>query len=104
MSDYPEFEAFLKSKDGGNCIAVKFFPERNQYAAIKPLLYHLTMIVGEIGDKEGYENSYCYKTIVEAMVALNAWNGEGDPELWFRNPKTGRRRENGDREKEYIAW
>lgn len=32
------------------------------------------------------------------------WDGIGEPEGWFRNPKTGRRRPDGDKEQEYIDW
>jgi hypothetical protein len=38
------------------------------------------------------------------VTALIEWDGEGEPSGWFRNPQTGRRRPDGDPEKEYIHW
>lgn len=38
------------------------------------------------------------------MRGLNEWNGEGEPEGWYRHRKTGRRRPGGDPEKEYINF
>lgn len=39
-----------------------------------------------------------------AVAALNSWDPLKDPEPegWTRNPKSGRRRENGDKTKEYV--
>jgi len=34
---------------------------------------------------------------------MEAWDGQGEPEGWFRNPSTARRRVDGDPKKEYIA-
>lgn len=33
---------------------------------------------------------------LEAWRAALGWDGEGEPEGWYRHPATGRRRENGD--------
>ncbi len=30
------------------------------------------------------------------------WEGEGEPTGWFRHPRTGRRRPDGDPEREYV--
>lgn len=39
-----------------------------------------------------------------AVVALNNWDGEGEPEGWIRHVETGRRRPNGNKEEEYIWY
>jgi len=49
-----------------------------------------------------YDHAYCYESIAQAVEALKAWDGTGEPQGWFRNPDTGRRRPNGDPTKEYI--
>lgn len=41
------------------------------------LLYTYGLVYGL--DYFGYRGRYCYKTEREAVEALNAWNGEGDP-------------------------
>lgn len=49
------------------------------------------------------ENGYCYESPTLAICAAIAWNGEGDPiDGWHRNPFDGRRRENGDPNKETV--
>jgi hypothetical protein len=35
---------------------------------------------------------------------MTAWDGQGEPAGWFRNPKTGRRRSGGDPKQEWIQW
>lgn len=98
-----DFENWLKSEEAG-IMEYKLFPERGIYAGIRRLVYHYTMIVGEIGDKDGYLKRYCYQTEVGAIKAMNDWDGTGDPEGWHRAPETGRRRPDGDAKREYIGW
>lgn len=46
---------------------------------------------------------YCYHDRVQSVLALAAWDGEGDPFGWVRHFATSRRREydgNGD----YREW
>lgn len=49
-----------------------------------------------IGDAWEYENP------VVAIGAWAQWDGEGEPEGWTRHPATGRRRPNGDPEREQV--
>ncbi len=98
-----EFFAWLVDPTGGTYREYKKLDEFI-YVAIKPLLYHWTMIVGIIGDKMGYEDRWCYANQELAEKAIREWDGVGDPEGWHRHPKSGRRRENGDPSKEYICF
>ncbi len=50
----------------------------------------------------GYEDRWCY-VHGHAVKALQAWNGEGEPQGWHRHPRTGRRRPDGDNKREYVA-
>lgn len=50
----------------------------------------------------GYDDRWCYKTRADAIEALEDWTTEPEPTGWHRNPKTGRRRPDGDPAKEYI--
>lgn len=68
-------------------------------AAIMPLMF-TAAIVSDLTDW-GYGDRWCYKTYEAAKAALEAWDGEGEPDGWHRHPMTGRRRENG---KEYIHF
>lgn len=100
-----EFIAWLKSPDGGSCTLIGDMGD-GRYCAIKPLLFHWTMIVGEIGDRDGYEENYCYADRTAAGEGLIGWailEFQGEPDGWHRHPKSGRRRPGGDPAKEHIA-
>lgn len=70
------------------------------YAAIWPLIYTNAIVFGQIGDYTGVLNRWCYHNYETAKVALEAWNGQGEPTGWHRHPMTGRRV--SDDGKEYI--
>lgn len=76
------------------------------YVAIKPLLFHWTMIIGPIGDLDGYSDRYCYEDELLAVTALDEWQKrgwQGEPIGWHRHPNSGRRRPGGVASKEYVA-
>lgn len=54
-------------------------------------------------DSQCFEQMYCYHDKVKAVVQAVKWDGNGDPEGWYRHINTGRRRPDGDPAKEYIA-
>jgi hypothetical protein len=74
-----------------------------RYAAIMPLMFTHAIITGRIGDKNMYEDRWCYAGYEKAAAALKTWDGTGEPDGWHRHPNTGRRREEGDPELEEIA-
>lgn len=54
-------------------------------------------------DHDGvYADEWHYQGHFEADVCMCAWDGIGEPGGWFRHPATGRRRPDGDPEREYI--
>lgn len=73
-----------------------------RWAAIQRFMFTFAIIVGRIGDRTGYDDRWCYHTYRDALHALEKWDGNGDPEGWHRHPKTGRRRDNGDPQYEYV--
>jgi len=50
----------------------------------------------------GHADSFYYRAGGTAAAALEAWDGQGEPAGWWRNPSTGRRRTNGDPAQEYY--
>ena len=74
----PDFEAWLKSPDGGSCAEVKDIGN-GLYAAAKPLLFHWTMIIGLIGDRAFIQENYCYQNREMALIFLRKWDGIGEP-------------------------
>lgn len=81
MSEDQAFIDWLLTDDGGNCVEYKRLGI-GLYAAIKPLMFHWTMIVGQIGDLDGYEDRWCYANRAKAEAGLRAWDGAGDPVGW----------------------
>lgn len=73
-------------------------------AGVEPLLYGKARAkIGPISSwKYGCEQVFDYDNVQAAIAALLAWDGLGEPEGWFRNPDTGRRRPNNDPAQEYI--
>lgn len=71
--------------------------------AVYPLLWgnaHVCLVEPLTGS---VLDSFSYASPRAAIEAAKLWSGEGDaPEGWFRNPTTGRRRENGDPAKETV--
>lgn len=51
----------------------------------------------------GFDGCWCYPTVGDALAAQAAWDGEGDPPVgWIREPRSGRRRPDGDPDREYV--
>lgn len=75
-----------------------------RWAALEQFLYSHAIIVGQIGDRVGYSDRWCYRDRATALAALDAWDGRpgSEPDGWHRQPGTGRRRPNGDAAREYI--
>jgi len=73
-------------------------------AWVIPLTFGRARII--VGPKEmsWLDDGWWYDSPEAAVAALNIWNGVGEPEGWMRNPKTGRRRPNGDKSKEYVSF
>lgn len=99
--DLAAFWRWAMDPKGGAFIEVKDLGD-GRYAGIRRLIFHYTMIVGEIGNEYTYLDRYCYETIVVATAALRAWDGTGDPLGWHRHPKTNRRRPGGNPAHEHI--
>ena len=86
-----------------NYILVRDFPNGLRAAVILLTYGRGRIIVGRIETWEnGYDQNFWYHTPAVAVAALNAWDGIDEPNGWFRNPNTGRRRINGDPTTEYI--
>jgi hypothetical protein len=63
-----------------------------RYACLAPQAYTVAIITGRLGDFCSIEDRWCYHTEQAARRALDAWDGEGEPEGWHRAPYSGRRR------------
>lgn len=75
----------------------------DHFTAVAPLLYGAGCIIYATS-LEGIDNQWHYETLHGAVFALYIWDvtGTNEPEGWARHPGTGRRRENGDADKETV--
>lgn len=87
MSDAEWLETF--AKDSGY-LAPKRLPG-GRYAAVMPLMFTAAIVVGEVGNERWYDDRWCYDSVVAAVLALEVWDGTGDPVGWHRHPRSGRR-------------
>ena len=80
----------------------KRFPNGRD-AAVTRLLFTYAILADLT--RWGYGDRWCFETEAKAVAALDAWNGEEgtEPQGWHRHPPSGRRRDDGDASKEYIA-
>jgi hypothetical protein len=104
----PFFEWLLspEAQEGGGYAAALPMTEE-MWAGLKPLMFHWTLHTGMIGDRDGYEDRWCYADEARAVAGLIEWAARGfedEPKGWRRHPRTGRRRnDDGDPASEYIA-
>lgn len=66
-------------------------------------IYNAKIVIGPIGSRS-FDDDWCYRNAKEAVRAAQQWNPatQLEPEGWFRNRKTARRRIDGDPKHEYI--
>lgn len=102
MKHTHEKDDFLKTFAQNNgYLHIKEIPG-NRYVAIYSLMFTHAIIIGDIGDNYVFTDRWCYHSMYAAKKALEAWNGEGEPEGWHKNPRTGRNRDEDDNE--YINY
>ena len=63
---------------------------------------HLGLILPEDAGLGIYSDAWQYQSRSSALDALERWDGEGEPEGWYRHPATGRRRPGGDPAQEFV--
>lgn len=76
-----------------------------RWAAVLPLMFTHAIVTGAMHDTQGYDDRWCYQSLVSASAALQDWIAAGfvgEPAGWHRHPISGRRRnENGE---EHQQW
>lgn len=69
---------------------VRLLPD-GRWGAVQRLMFTGAIIVGRMGDMVALDDRWCYRDVESARVALDAWDGSGEPVGWHRHPATGRR-------------
>lgn len=73
---------------------------------LRDLLFgNLQVGIGRLG-AEGLDDVWEYQECQTAAAwrAALGWDGEGEPDGWYRHPFTGRRRPCGDASKQVVNW
>jgi hypothetical protein len=98
-----DIESEMESIEDDGYVMIRDYPT-GMRAAVVPLITGTgRLIVGTVQEwQSGYDEAFCYDSVGEAVIALLNWNGIGEPDGWFRNPGTGRRRPKGEVTKEYV--
>jgi hypothetical protein len=53
------------------------------WIALAKMMYTVGLVVGI--DRVGYRKRFCYETATAAVLAVTAWNGQGDPPgMWIK--------------------
>jgi hypothetical protein len=76
-----------------------------RYAVLHPFIFTMAIITGDMFDDAGYDDRWCYDSATTAAAALAIWmvkGFEGEPQGWHRHPGSGRRRPEGNQEREYV--
>ena len=73
------------------------------------IAYLLPWRVGGVQLSVGWGDGYYTDTWIYDVEQADAgwraalgWDGEGEPDGWYRHPQSGRRRPDGDPEKEFV--
>lgn len=75
--------------------ALRQLPD-GRWLGVYRLLFHWTLHVDI--DPTGYRDRYCYTYKHDAILAMQEWDGTGEPQHWHRHPKSGRRRDKAGNE------
>lgn len=71
-----------------DCVRAVRYPG-GRTAGVMPFLF--TWAIVSDFDHAGYRDRWCFETLGDALGALEAWDGEAEPEGWHRHPNSGRR-------------
>lgn len=96
MSDLPDIRP--------GCLYTRYLDDGRELSVAPMTFGKARLCLGPAGEG-GYDDAYCYATAGQAILAAAEWDGEGDdpPYGWHRHIGSGRRRPDGDPEKEYVA-
>lgn len=100
----PDMGTLQKTED--ELIACRDLPN-GLHGCLMPMTFGKARLVvaSQVDKHEIYDDGWCYESPVMAMMALAAWDGEGDPPVgWHRHIRTGRRRKDGDPDLEEQRW
>ena len=89
--------------EGDDYLHVRRLPDGRAIYLLPMLHDNVRVAIGDVGSLY-LDDGWCYQAgqVDLAWRAALGWNGEGEPEGWYRHPDTGRRRPGGDPAQEYV--
>ena len=75
---------------------------RDRWVAIRPILHTGVILTGRMFDEVSITERWRYEDGPAARAALEAWDGTGEPQGWYRHVPSGRHRPGGDAEREEV--
>lgn len=92
-------------REGGDYLHVRPLGDGRAVSLLPMLGGNLRLVIGEHGSP-WFDDGWCYQAPQSeaAWRAALGWNGEGEPEGWYRHNTSGRRRPNGDPRQETVYW
>ena len=85
MSERAELVAYLNTQGYTHCILLT----TGELAGIMPMLYTTGLFVGLT--EAGWRTRFCYEHRNDAIAALDAWDGHGDPPgAWIKEKPSDR--------------
>ncbi len=77
-----------KDREDMGYIDVNMLPDGSQ-AAVMKFMFDWA-IVSEFDDWGCYKDRWCFHSFQDAKMALDNWDGQGEPEGWYRHPASNR--------------
>lgn len=102
MNEVPADLAFLQwlKDDCGYLHPKPLLARPGHYGCIVRFMFTTGIVTGKIGDRFGYADRWCYRSVDHAKTALDAWDGTGEPTGWHRHPDSGRRVSESEHERD----
>ena len=105
--DAAKLQSFTYLTNGAGFLFVRPLPD-GRVLYLAPLLTGATLGISIDATVCVYQNRWDYPSD-EALCPYDAqwraalgWDGDGEPEGWYRHPQSGRRRPGGDPAKEHV--
>lgn len=88
---------------GGDYLHERVLPDGRGVFLMQMLGSNLRIGISPKGNRMTFAAEYCYHDHDAAWRCALGWDGQDEPDGWYRHPMTGRRRPDGTVESEFVA-
>lgn len=94
---------FAAVRAGGDFLCARLLGDGRAVYLMQWSYGGVTVAIGTAGDQVFDDQwNYQFEQASAGWRAALGWDGEGEPEGWYRHPHSGRRRPDGDPAKEFV--